>query len=73
MFYNNYVLRTASYTMKVHMALLNRMFDKLEYDAILRVMSKLTCIDSFAAIFGVLSVLTLACFKVRLYYLQCSQ
>jgi len=55
------------------MAILNRIFDKLEYDAILGVMSKLTCIDSFTVVFGVLSILTLACFKVSSYYQQCSQ
>lgn len=33
-------------------------------------MSKLICINPFAAIFWVLSVLTLACYKVSFYYLQ---
>lgn len=48
--------------MKFHVALMNGMFDKLEYDVILGVMSKLTCIDSFTAIFGVLSSLTIVFF-----------
>lgn len=47
--------------MTVHMDLLNKTFAKLKYDAVLGVMSKLAPIDSFAGIFG---VLTLACFKV---------
>lgn len=52
------MLRTASYTMKVHMALLNRTFYKLAHGAIFGLMSKL-CNGSSAAIFRVLSVLTL--------------
>lgn len=67
------MLRTASYTIEVHTALLSRLTDKLEYDAILSVMSKLTCTDSCRAIVGVLSDLTLACFKVTLYYVRCNQ
>lgn len=44
--------------MKVHMALLNRTFYKLAHGAIFGLMSKL-CNGSSAAIFRVLSVLTL--------------
>lgn len=56
--------------MTVHMDLLNKMFAKPKYDAVLGVMSKLAPIDSFAGISG---VLTLALLRWAHAYLHCSQ